>query len=98
MERIFFFPEAPSYDLAAARRALAAARETGGTNDREVARLMRETIPSRFFAAFGDLLPPRELARRYERLRPFLGRNRPLWDHVIHTGRRLGLLPAADDR
>ena len=87
MER-FLIAEEPGLGLEEARHRLESL--VGAARDRWCARLMREVLPSRFFGAF---LAPKAVNRDYERLRPFLGRARPLWDWVILGGRAQGLLP-----
>ena len=84
---VFFLPEEPGLDPAEARRRLSSL--TGRARISWLARLMRGTLPSRFFV---HLASPETVNAEYDRVRPHLGRARSLWDWVILGGRRQGLL------
>lgn len=50
--------------------------------------LMREARVERVW----DFLTLRQIADNYPRLRPFLGRRRPLWDYLLRVAHELGRL------
>lgn len=55
-----------------------------------MAKMMREMRPSDFFRY---VMPAREVNGMYERVRPFLGRDRFIWDFLIVGARQDGILP-----